>query len=234
MSSLRFFFGVWVFVGLVAFSSVATAGSKPNTFWMDREEKPGICYGNSHHLYARSKLIGYAHLSISNFESESDDVEELGVEVKRSDGLGLDIYEEFLKSIREHNPALDFRPELEVDADKKRQECLDNSRNSKEDFFIRYQKCRAESSAFISSVYGNAITQFFCNVKIKDKRFPILAYTGCSINIGSKFEYRGENARELTDIRAFEPSSVKQGLVRMLDQHVEELSKIFELVKRCR
>jgi hypothetical protein len=97
--------------------------------------------------------------------------------------------------------------------------------------FEGVEKCRAEASAFIAAKHGNSIGQLYCNIRIKGVDYPVLTYSSCSVNADSKLEYN--RGFELTDINAFEPSTIEGGLIRMLDEHIRNLSDVFVLAAKC-
>ena len=96
----------------------------------------------------------------------------------------------------------------------------------------RYERCSAESESYIAAVHGNYISQFYCNIRVKGRSFPIFIQVNCSVNADAKFEFN--RMFELTDLRALEPSSVVEGFKRMLDDYARELSRIYELAKTCK
>ena len=63
------------------------------------------------------------------------------------------------------------------------------------------------------------------------REFPVLVDSKCYIKVG---ENRFEKGHKLHDINAFEETTIKDGLKRLLDERAKNLSEVFKVIKMCK
>ena len=91
-------------------------------------------------------------------------------------------------------------------------------------------KCRVKMNSMVEAKHGNALVRFGCGLQIKGREFPVLVKSSCQIQVGEK---RFNGLHKLTDINAFEETTIKDGLKRLLDEYAKNLSEVFEVAKMC-
>ena len=91
-------------------------------------------------------------------------------------------------------------------------------------------KCRVKMNSMVEAKHGNALVRFGCELQIKGREFPVLVKSSCQIQVGEK---RFNGMHKLTDINAFEETTIKDGLKRLLDEYAKNFSEVFEVVKMC-
>ncbi|MCH7500835.1 MAG: hypothetical protein IH886_12645 [Nitrospinae bacterium] len=67
---------------------------------------------------------------------------------------------------------------------------------------------------------------------MKGTKYPILIESSCSVVASDEFKY--DNNWELHDLNALEETTIKKGIMRLLDRHIETLSEIFDIAKQCK
>jgi hypothetical protein len=211
-------------------------GGNPNPFDL-LKKFPDLmkheCGKNNNFIkFNRSKQIVDINLYIGDYIPFSGDAKALGIEVdhrplppdveKPHNNLGIE--ESFVDSIKKYNPDKEIALYVDDEKTKFLGKCLKKESNSME-------KCWSKSNSYISAKYGNALIRFNCSLSVKGKTYPILLQSGCYIKAGEKKFSRGQ---ELTDINAFEETSIKQAIKRLLDEHAKNLSKFFDVANLCK
>jgi hypothetical protein len=220
-----------LFVACLSIGTTSYGGSAPFSFYREADNLEYLCFDSDIFKYARMTQIGRIHLSVKDFEYGSGDARALGVFFDTDDLVhsNAKMYDRFVESVKTHNRAaiIDFGIEAEYRG--KSRSCVSNLDGTAG--LEGIEKCHAEATAFIGAKHGNSIGQFYCNIQIKGMNYPVLTYSSCSVNADIRLEY---NRRfELTDINAFEPSTIEVGLIRMLDEHIRNLSDVFALAAKC-
>jgi hypothetical protein len=177
------------------------------------------------------KQIVKIDLIIGDFIYESGNAKALGIE-RKYDLNGpiklkgsVDINDSFINSIKKYNPDKEIAFYISDDRNTFTTNCYSEPRKNKN------QRCIEKAESYISAKYGNALIRYSCSLDVKGSTFPILLQSKCSIKVGEKPDYSED--LELTDINYFEGTSIKQGVMRLLDEHAKNLSTIFEKVKLC-
>lgn len=216
---------------MLTYSCFAT--SDPLYYYKEKENIKYLCDHDEVYKFSRTEKIGLISLSITDMEFESGDADSLNVSYSgyriSTKIFNEKLYSDFIASIAKHNEKLEIDLSIDKSRDEKFRQCLRSSGQSK---FSDMQRCSAEADAFVGAKYGNAIGQFYCRIKIKRREFPILSYSECVVRSDNELRYR-QSFLELTDLNYFEPSTVQEGITRMLDQHVKSLSEVFVLAKQC-
>lgn len=185
--------------------------------------------------FSRGKQIALIHLNIADFEYDSGDVDLLGIGTnsfgnsKKQDISKEEIYKSFVKSIETHNTEREIVLFINDDFKQYRRKC--NKAHKGTDFNKR-EKCTKKTESYISAKYGNATVKFYCNLGVKGTKYPILIESNCSVVASDEFKY--DTSRELHSLNALEETTIKKGVMRLLDRHVETLSEIFDIAKQCK
>lgn len=69
-------------------------------------------------------------------------------------------------------------------------------------------KCTAKMNSMVEAKHGNALVRFGCGLSIKGREFPVLVKSSCQIQFVEK---RFNGLHKLTDINAFEETTIKGG-----------------------
>lgn len=213
----------------------ADSGPYPYKYWMDNPDsfRSYYCSDEKYLRFKRGNQIATVHLSIKDFIYNSGDAKNLSIDFDKYDKKSESnngIYESFLASVKNHNSGKEVALFIANENEEVLKKCA--AENSGKEGFSWIDKCRAKQASYIGAKYGNALLQFYCHLQVKGTRYPILLRSRCSINASEKLEYSKLN--ELTDINAFEESTIKEGVKRLLDEHVKNLSKVFEVIKLCK
>lgn len=227
---------------LIFLPSFAHADSTPFSFFKklinsdkktDKQTFNYYCNERGIVKFSRGKQIAVIHLNISDFEYESGDVDLLGINslsnFKKQNTSKEEIYKSFVKSIETHNPEREIALFINDDFEQYRSKC--NKAHKGTDFNER-EKCTKKTESYISAKYGNATVKFYCNLQVKGTKYPILIESSCSVVASDEFEY--DTRWELHDLNALEETTIKKGVKRLLDRHIETLSEIFDIAKQCK
>ena len=181
--------------------------------------------------------IGYINLSIKDFNHESGDAKALGVKSGYDSATksyeNQEALDNFIEIIKKHNAGREVALQIGDDGKEFHTKCYDEGRKNSTDYANVLSKCRSKQKAYLLAKYGNAIGQFYYNFKIKGTTFPILVKSKYSVSLSGEIKYNNEEY-QLTDINYLEESTVKQGLLQLMDQHIETLSEIFEIAQICK
>jgi hypothetical protein len=220
-----------LFLACLSLARTAYGESAPFAFYRDADNLEYLCFDSDIFKYARMTQIGKIHLSVTDFDYGSGDARTLGVFFDTDDLIhsNAKLYDKFVQSVKTHNSTAIIDLGIEAEFRGKSRSCVSNLDGTAG--IEGVEKCHAEATAFIGAKHGNSIGQFYCNIGIKGVNYPVLTHSSCSVNADSELEYN--RGFELTDINAFEPSTIEEGLIRMLDDHIRNLSDVFVLAAKC-
>jgi hypothetical protein len=217
--------------------SYSHSSPKPFLSYMDDPWlTKSFCDSEHGQKFARSKVIAQIYLAIGDFIYESNDAKALSVNyggIMRSKDTtsNKDLYESFQESVKKYNSNKEYALNIDNVNSAHRAQCYKEERKNNQPMEIYFEKCNAKVNSMIEAKHGNALVRFSCSLSIKGRVFPVLVDSKCGIKIGEK---RLEGRYELTDISAFEETTIKQGIKRLLDEHAKNLSEVFKLTKMCK
>ena len=196
-----------------------------------------FCDQKDGHKFARNKVIASINLVIGDFISKSGDAKYLNVNYgsiisPKDITSNRDLYESFKGSIKKYNSDKEYAQQIEDKKHSQIMDCLFNEQKKNPNDTFPLDKCNAKLNSKVEAKYGNALVRFECDLSIKGIEFPVLVKSKCKIKVGEKRFYH--DTFNLTDINAFEETTIKQGLKRLLDEHVKNLSEVFEVAKMCK
>lgn len=194
-----------------------------------------VKYMCDNHLgkYFRAKQIAKAELFIEDFKYKSGDVDLLGIGInpisilKKNDIRKEEIYNSFIESIKTHNPEREIAFYIYDEFEQYNKKCYKPKKGKD-----HRKKCRKKAESYISAKYGNATVKFFCKLKVKGTKYPILIESNCSVAASDNFS--GDKNVELHDLDALKETTIKDGVKRLLDRQIESLSELFDIAKQCK
>jgi hypothetical protein len=214
------------------FQSIAQAEPDPAADWFkdDNEISKSIWCDDKRSLRAmRASQIVSINLSVEDFIYGSRDTLALGINVDHKTDIHNEFRVSFDHSVRKYNKDKEFRGHIWDEFSKYRNTCIQDDGGY---LSADIKKCEAKTTAFISAKYGTGLIALRCDVEIKGRRYPILAYSECMINTSAELGgYGWPSYPQITEISAFEESSVSDGVKRLLDQHARNISRYFSGLK---